>query len=305
MFEMDLLIAGSLAYDTLESESGRVDDVLGGSATYAALSARFHMKEGRIGLVGVVGNDFRNEDWEMLSERSLDLSGVEKLEGSTFRWHGKYPSGDHDAITLETHMNVVEKFEPHVPDHKREPSIFLCANLHPRLQEELLSQVSPKVLIVDTMNKWITGNREQLCRVLSKTQIAVMNSTELKMLTGQTDVEDGAHSLLRGTCLNTDNAPEIVVVKLGSDGAVSFGPWGRIECSGHKVETVVDPTGCGDVFAGAMAAHLINSGVNELPNREEMLGAIEHANRTASFNLEEFGVIALKRLNQHDYLKRI
>ena len=305
MFEMELLIAGSLAYDTLESDSGRVDEVLGGSATYAALSARFHMKEGEIGLIGAVGRDFRNEDWEMLAARSLDLTGVEILEGATFRWHGHYPSGDCDAVTLATHMNVIDEFEPQVPTHVRQPSIFLCANLHPRLQEELLEQIDSKILIVDTMNKWISGNREQLCRVLSRAQIVVINATELSMLTGDSNVKKGAYILLEGSCLENSEGPEIVVVKLGSKGAVAFGPWGEVASSGHEVETVVDPTGCGDVFAGAMAAHLLKEEIKELPNKKQMLAALEHANCTASFNLEAFGVTALEGLKSASYLQRI
>jgi sugar/nucleoside kinase (ribokinase family) len=304
---MELLIAGSIAYDTIESEAGRSDESLGGSATYAGISARFHLDTARIGLLGVVGQDFRREDWDLLASRPLDLSGVSRLQGETFRWHGRYQSEGDDAITISTDLNVLMDFVADVPEKFLQTEIFLCANLHPRLQEDLLVQINSKLLIVDTMNKWIDEEREQLCRVLSAANITVLNSTELAMLTGHSSVEEGAESLLAGECLEGLEGlegPDIVVVKLAAKGAVAFGPWGVIHCSGREADVVIDPTGCGDVFAGAMAAHLLSEGIDGLPELEQMRVALEHANRTASFNVESFGITAIAELSADAYQQR-
>jgi len=302
---MELLIAGSLAYDTLESEVGRADEVLGGSATYAGLSARFHMREGRVGLIGAVGEDFLADDWELLSGKGLDLSGVSRLSAPTFRWHGRYATGNSDAQTVSTQMNAMGIFDPEVPLNQRNPVIFLCGNLHPRIQEKLLLQVESKLLIVDTMNKWITGHREQLNRVLGQAQLVVINETELRMLSDEDTINQGAASLLAGQCLSGEGSPEIVVVKRGRHGAVAYGPWGEVSSQGVWVDRVVDPTGCGDVFAGAMAAHLLGTGLEGLPDAQEMAAALVHANRTASFNLEAFGVTALAGLETSTYAQRL
>ena len=312
---MDLLIAGSLAYDTIESEVGRADEVLGGSAVYAGISARFHLDSARIGLLGVVGQDFRREDWEMLDSLPLDMSGVSRLPGETFRWHGRYQSEGDDAITISTDLNVLVDFVADVGEKFLRTEIFLCANLHPGLQEDLFLQIDSKLLIVDTMNKWIDDEREKLCRVLSASNITVINSTELEMLTGFSSIEKGANSLLAGDCLTQlDSAaetaesaatgPEIVVVKLAARGAVAFGPWGIIHCSGREADVVIDPTGCGDVFAGAMAAHLLSEGTDGLPELEQMRVALEHANRTASFNVESFGTTSITELSDDAYQQR-
>lgn len=297
---MELLIAGSLAYDSIESLAGSVSDTLGGSATYAALSARFHLSEGRIGIIGAVGDDFLPKDWDLLENKGIDMSSVDRLSGETFRWHGRYQGGDADAITVDTRMNVIDDYHPSVPPHALTPAVFLCGNLHPRLQRSLLSQIQPGLLIVDTMNRWISGYREELNPILSRADIIVINRTELEMLTGLSDISTGAASLREGECLGGEG-PSVVVIKLGSNGAKAFGEWGVISSHGIPIEQVVDPTGCGDVFAGALAAHLLGNDSTDMPSKKEMQAALSHANRTASVNLKSFGVKAMVGLDQMTY----
>jgi sugar/nucleoside kinase (ribokinase family) len=183
---MDVLIVGSIAYDSVASPIGNIQDALGGSATYAGLACSFHAKRlslDQVGLVGVVGEDFAENDRTLLAESGLDLSGIETAEGKTFRWAGSYHGSMAEAQTHETHLNVFEHFQPKVPESHQSPQITFCANLHPALQDSVLQQATPQRLsMLDSMNLWINIARDSLIEVMQKVDLVIINDGEVRML---------------------------------------------------------------------------------------------------------------------------
>jgi len=298
---MDVLIVGSIAYDSVVSPIGHVKDALGGSATYAGLACSFHAKRlslGNVGLVGVVGEDFAEKDRTLLADCGLDLSGIETAEGETFRWAGSYHGTMAEAQTHETHLNVFEHFEPKVPSTHQSPQITFCANLHPALQSSVLQQAIPQRLsMLDSMNLWINIARDSLVEVMQKVDLVIINDGEVRMLADDENLIRAAGKVIEMIGVQT------LVVKRGEHGVIAFHGDHIISLPAFPTEKVVDPTGCGDTFAGSIAAHLA-AGSGAL-SRDELRHALLAATVSASFTLESFGTEGLYSMTEDQFNERL
>ena len=298
---MDVLIVGSVAYDSVVSPLGHVKDALGGSATYAGLACSFHAKRlslEKIGLVGVVGEDFADSDRTLLVNSGLDLQGIETAKGETFRWSGSYHGTMAEAQTHETHLNVFEHFEPKVPESHRSPQITFCANLHPALQSSVLNQATPNRLsMLDSMNLWIDIARDSLIEVMQNVDLVIINDGEVRLLADDENLIRAARKVIEMIGVQT------LVVKRGEHGVIAFHGPDIVSLPAYPTEQVVDPTGCGDTFAGSIAAHLA-SGAGEL-TRDELRLALLSATVSASFTLESFGIEGLHSMTQERFQHRL
>ncbi len=312
---MKLLIVGSLAYDTISTETDKISNTLGGSAIYAGISASWHLKQlnkeekNEVGLVGVIGEDFLNSDLDFLSERGLDISGIKTEEGETFRWSGSYSGNMEQAITHSTELNVFESFSPIVPNEFQNPEIVFCANMHPLIQLSVLNQSNPnKFVAVDSMNLWINNSLNELSKILSRVDMAILNSDEVKMLANCNDLIKAGNLIRSGVALTSEtneikNGPEILIIKKGGEGSLAIMKDCTIELPAFHTSKIIDPTGCGDSFAGALLAHLsINNEI--IPTKENLKKALIHANVTASFTIEKMGVGGIENLNTDEYRNR-
>ena len=301
MIQMDVLIVGSLAYDSLATPAGSVENELGGSASYGGFSAAFHNNKdfgSGVGIVGVVGQDFNNEHLEWYKSAGLDISGIEVNQGETFRWKGSYHGSMAEAVTHETHLNVFEKFQPKVPQPLKNPEVLMCANLHPSLQSSVISQTNVgRVTILDSMNLWIEIANEELKGVMKKVDILILNDGEVRLLAKKENLIDAAKDVLE-----MKNGG-ILVIKKGENGVIAFHPDGIISIPSFPTPNLVDPTGCGDSFAGSMAHYLSrNSG---RVSREELAESLVHATVTASFTIENFGTERIRKLSVEEYESRL
>ena len=298
---MDVLIVGSIAYDSITSPQGTVPHVLGGSATYAGLAAAFHQRRlnlESIGLVGVVGTDFKEEDFATLSNAGLDATGVEVVEGSTFHWVGSYHGNMAQAETHETHLNVFETFEPKVPEHGRSSTITFCANLHPSIQLSVLDQSSPiRASILDSMNLWINIAKEELIQAMQRVDIVVINDAEATMLSGKDNLVQAAKDVQSMASIPT------LIIKKGEHGVLALHGDDVLALPAFPTGLVVDPTGCGDTFAGTLAACLA-AGEGKI-TVNELRDALIHATVSASFTLQGFGVRGLEAMTLEAYEQRL
>ena len=298
---MDVLMVGSIAYDSVSSPAGKVEDALGGSAVYAGIASRFHanyLNLSKIGLVGVVGKDFLESDIAMLESQGLDLSGLEIAEGKTFRWEGSYHGDMGIAETHDTHLNVFGDFNPKVPDSSKEPTVLFCANLVPALQAQVLVQAQgTRLSMLDSMNLWIEIARDDLLSVMKSVDLIIINDGEVKMLAGDDNLVRAAKTLISMVGCKS------LVIKKGEHGVIAFHQGGMIALPSYPTELVVDPTGCGDSFAGTIAAYLA-SGSGDV-SRDELREALVRATVTASFTLESFGTSGLLSLNNDAFAERL
>ena len=298
---MDVLIVGSLAYDSLETPMGSREDELGGSASYGGFSAAFHNRKNGgngVALVGVVGQDFKSEHLEWYRKSGLEITGIEEKEGETFRWKGSYHGDMAEAITHETHLNVFEKFQPKVPLDQTTPKILMCANLPPSLQSSVISQTEVgRISILDSMNLWIEIANEELRDVITKVDILILNDAEVKMLASDDNLIRAAKSVL------DMKQGGILVVKRGEHGVLALHPDGIISMPSYPTLELTDPTGCGDSFAGAMAQFLSQKAGDV--SRKELAESLVHATVTASFTIENFGTERIRNLSDDEYEKRL
>ena len=280
-----LVVVGSVAYDSIETDAVSEKDVLGGSATHFSLAAAAQGVQ--TGVVAVVGRDFKSEHIELLRNNRVDTSGLDVREGKTFRWGGKYDSELKDRETLYNDLNVFETFHPRLPEAYRACSYLFLANIDPDLQHDVLSQCTgPKWVGLDTMNLWIDIKRESLERLLPKIDALYINDTEAHQLTGERNILKAARWVQeRGT--------PSVVIKKGEHGAVVVTEGGFFSAPAYLLEEVVDPTGAGDSFAGGMAAALARTG--DLSD-EGLRCAMALGTVTASFCVEEMGPAKLAGL---------
>jgi sugar/nucleoside kinase (ribokinase family) len=275
---MSLLVVGSIGLDTLETPFGRADDVLGGSAAYFALAASLYTS---VQLVAVVGDDFPTEHVELLESKGVDLGGLERVPGPTFRWGGRYQYDLNARDTLFTELGVFADFHPRLPpDYARSPYVFL-ANIHPSLQLEVLEQVEqPRLVALDSMNLWINTARETLTQAFSRVDMLTVNDSEARVL---------------------DLGPRAVVVKKGEHGAVLVWSEGVFFAPAYPLEDVVDPTGAGDAFAGGFIGYLAQHGDLSVAAIKR---AMIHGSVVASFTVESFGPERLARVTPEDVLGR-
>ena len=298
---MSVLIVGSIAYDSVASPEGSVERALGGSATYGGLSCRFlqqHMTGRETGLVGVVGNDFADEDRKILADAGLDLEGLETAEGETFRWEGAYHGAMAEAETKATYLNVFEHFQPSVPETWQQPNVVFCANLHPALQNSVLEQTTAgRMTMLDSMNLWITIAKPALLEVMQAVDLIIINDGEARMLSGDENLVRAMHALAEDTNTRT------LIVKRGEHGVLALHEGALLALPAVPTADVVDPTGCGDTFAGALAAHLA-SGSGPL-SLDELRTGLMMATVMASFTLEAFGTTALRSLDGLSFDQRM
>jgi len=282
---MSLLVVGALAYDTVETPSGRVDDILGGAATYFAVGASFF---GPVRLVGVVGEDFKHEHRKLLLDQGILLDGLEVRKGKTFRWSGRYAGDMNVAETMATHLNVLDGYEPTVPEAFRDSRFLFLANAPPRTQAHVLDKVPGAFTVLDTMNYWIQETWDDLNEILKRVDMLVCNDQEARAL-----AED--HSLIRAGRKLLKKGPKVVVVKKGEHGAFLWGEDFFHAIPAYPLEHVVDPTGAGDSFAGGLVGSLAASGSTDERSlrRAMIMGAI-----VASFTVEDFSLRRLRAITR-------
>ena len=289
---MSILVVGSVAFDSVETPFGKVENVLGGSATYFATSASFFTD---VNLVGVVGEDFPEEEIEFLKSRNIDLRGLKRESGKTFHWKGKYGYDLNEAQTLETHLNVFQTFSPRIPVEYADAEYLILANIDPELQLEVLNQVKkPRVVACDTMNFWITSKPDVLKQVISKVDFFVINEGEARQLTGEANLVKAARQIL---ALGAKN----LIIKRGEYGVLMFTNSSVFAAPAYPLETVFDPTGAGDTFAGGFMGYLANTG--NLSD-EGVRQAIIFGSVMASFNVEDFSLNRLKCLEYKEIEER-
>ena len=290
---MPLIVTGSIGIDSIHTPSGGAEQVLGGSCVYFAAAASFF---GPVRIVGAVGEDFPESFLEVLEQFDIDLAGLERRVGSkTFRWRGKYHEDMNSRETLEVDLNVLAEALPPVPDDYADSRYVFLANTHPQGQLDLLNSFPQRDLAVaDTMDLWIETQRPTLMKLLKQIDGLVLNDSEAKMLTEQSNLVEACYRLL-------DMGPSFVVVKKGEHGAILCHSQGLATLPAYPARTVVDPTGAGDSFAGGMMGYLAASGDLSLGG---LRCALAYGTIVASFNIEAFSANRLRQLDRKQIEER-
>jgi sugar/nucleoside kinase (ribokinase family) len=285
---MSIVVVGTIGYDTVETRHGGVSEALGGSASFFALAARFFAP---VSIVAAVGSDFREEHWRLFRERNIDVRGMVQIEGPTFRWHGRYHEDMNIRDTVSLALNVFDGFKPDLlPDQRRADYVFL-SNISPELQLHVLAQIaSPKIVAADTMNHWIENDRPALLRLLPRVDILTLNDEEARMLTGESNLVRAGRAILK-------MGPDTVLVKRGEYGVLKFSGETMFSVPAWPLEEVIDPTGAGDTFAGALMGWIARTGrINESILRT----GVVYGSVLASFVVERFSVEGLAALTWED-----
>jgi sugar/nucleoside kinase (ribokinase family) len=289
---MALVVVGSVAYDCVETPHGRVDRMLGGACTYISLAASYFT---RVSIVGVVGDDFAREDTEFLEQRGIGLEGLERVPGKTFFWSGVYSDDMNDRTTLRTDLNVFADFAPKLPESYRSQPYLLLGNIQPALQRQVREQMNGVRLVGgDTMNYWITGFRDELLRTLEGWDFLLINDSEARLLSGETNLKRAARAIL-------DMGPNTLVIKRGEYGAMLFRKDAYFVVPGYLLEEVFDPTGAGDCFAGGFVGYLAQCGFdlkNSNIDRKQLHRAVIYGSVMGSFCCEQFGVDRFRTLTR-------
>jgi sugar/nucleoside kinase (ribokinase family) len=276
---MSLLIVGSVAYDTYSTPFGRVKEAMGGAAVHAALAASRLARA--VSVVGVVGSDYRQADLALLARQGIDISGIERAQGRSFRWAGRYEGDMAQAQTLKTELGVFGSFNPALPRALARPRFLFLANIHPAVQGAVLRQAGkPAFTLLDTMNYWIASQKPALLKVIRAVDGLIVNDQELRQLTGAGTLAVAAKKALA-------LGPKVLILKRGEHGASLHTRKGSFFVPAYPVAKVLDPTGAGDSFAGGFIGHLARVGsTQERRLREAML----YGTAMASFNVEDFSV---------------
>jgi len=289
---MGLLVVGSVAYDSVKTPFGTVEEALGGSATYFSTAASYFTD---VNLVAVVGEDFDQHHINFLKTRGINLEGLERRPGKTFRWKGEYGYELNEAKTLETHLNVFQDFKPVLPPSYKDCVGVFLANIDPELQLYVLKQTnSPRIIACDTMNYWINGKRDKLLETLKHVDILIINDGEARQLAMEPNLVKAA-KIIRGF------GPEHLVIKRGEYGVIMFNSSGIFAAPAYPLENVFDPTGAGDTFAGGFMGYLVNT-MNF--SEENMRQAAIFGSVMASFVVEDFSLNKIKALDYKEIIKR-
>ena len=288
-----VLVVGSVAIDTIETPFGRVDDALGGSANYFAAAASLLAP---VGVVAVVGDDYEMTRLDFLRERGVDLSGIERREGESFFWAGRYAYDLSSRETLETRLGVFADFDPTIPERFRDARWIFLGNIDPTLQLQVLEQVrSPALVACDTMNYWIERTPDALLRLLAHVDVLLVNDAEARELSGD-------HNLVRAAAWIRARGPRLVVVKKGEHGAILFGPDATFFVPGFPLEDVFDPTGAGDAFAGGFLGYIARRGS---AGTQDLKRAMVYGSVMGSFAVEEFGLRRFVDLDVGEVRQRV
>lgn len=287
-----LLVVGSVALDTVKTPFGEGTDILGGSATYFSTSASFFTS---VALIAVVGEDFPQQHVAFLKSRGIDLTGLERRPGSTFRWKGEYTHQLNEAHTLDTKLNVFETFRPKIPEAYRSPDVLFLGNIDPELQLDVLQKVErPGLVACDTMNFWINGKRDALWKVLEKVDVLIINDGEARALGQDSNLVKVAKMVL-------SRGPKHLIVKRGEYGALMFNEQQIFGAPAFPLEDVRDPTGAGDTFAGGFLGYLTATGNR---SSEAMKQAMIFGSVMASFTVESFSLDRLRILDYKEVQER-
>ena len=289
---MSLLVVGSLALDDIEVPGDRVEGVLGGAACYFAVAARYLAA---VRAVGVIGDDFPEEHLEFLRSRDIDLDGVYRAKGPTFRWGGRYHESMNQRDTLFTELGVFEGFDPDLPEHYLDSRYVFLANIHPSLQTSVLRQArEPVFAAMDTMNFWIETARAELQETLAAVDCLIINDEEARQLTGESNLVRAAERI-------RELGPQTVIIKRGEHGALLFDDKGIFAAPAFPLAAVIDPTGAGDSFAGGFMGAIARAGSvdSETPRRAVIFGSV-----MASFCVEKFSLDRFRDLSQDEVEER-
>ena len=291
-----IIIVGTLAYDTIETPFGKVERVLGGSAPFASLAAK--TKDIECAIISIVGNDFPKKYIDIFKNKGVDVSQVQiDKNGKTFFWEGRYHENMKSRDTLDTQVNVLEKFNPVLPDNFKEIDVLVLGNLDPEVQIKVIEQFykKPDFTMLDTMNFWMDNSLESLKKVIKKVDLICINDEEVIQLSGCDNLNEGVVSILT-------MGPKYIIMKRGEYGASVYSSSNKFTCKSYPVDNVIDPTGAGDSFAGSFAGYLAKSkdyGFNSISN------ALIYANVIASFSVEKFGVENMLDLKKSEIDERI
>ncbi|HEY8695396.1 MAG TPA: PfkB family carbohydrate kinase [Chloroflexota bacterium] len=291
---MSITVVGSVALDTVETPFGKKENALGGAATYFSTAASLYTK---VQLVGVVGDDFPEQHVDFLRGRGVDLRGLQRKPGQTFHWAGRYDYDNlNNAQTLDTQLGLFATFDPRLPEDYRAADCVFLANIDPTLQLKVLEQVrQPKLKVLDSMNFWISSNKAALTEVISKVDVVLMNEGEALQYGETFSLVTAARKIL-------DLGPKVLLAKKGEYGAALFADQTYFFAPAYPLETVKDPTGAGDTFAGGFLGYLSRAGDYSLA---AMKRAVLHASAMASFTIEDYSVDRLRTLTLDEIEARV
>jgi sugar/nucleoside kinase (ribokinase family) len=291
-----LLIVGTVAFDAIETPFGKTDKILGGAGTYIGISASHFNLESAI--VSVVGDDFPQEYINLLTDRNIDVSGLEVVTGGkTFFWSGRYHNDLNSRDTLDTQLNVLADFQPKVPQNFKSADVVMLGNLHPLVQSSVLDQMEakPKLVVLDTMNFWMDCALSELLAVIKRVDVITINDEEARQLSGE-------YSLVKAAAKIHAMGPEYVVIKKGEHGALLFHDKQIFFAPALPLEEVFDPTGAGDTFAGGFAGYITQSGNISFDNMKK---GIIYGSNLASFCVEKFGTERMLELGEEEVVSRL
>lgn len=293
---MSLLVVGTVAFDAIETPFGKTDKIVGGAASYIALASSYFHKD--ISLVSVVGDDFPQDFLDILKGKGVKLDGLQIKKGEkSFFWAGKYHNDLNSRDTLDTQLNVLEKFDPIVPENAKEVDFLMLGNLVPAVQQKVISQLTkrPKLIVLDTMNFWMDIALEDLKKTLTMVDVLTINDSEARQLSGEYSLVKAAQKILQ-------MGPKTLVIKKGEHGALLFNNEEVFFAPALPLEDVYDPTGAGDSFAGGFIGYLAKT---KDVSFENMKRAIIFGSAMASFTVERFGTERLMNLSQKDIEDRV
>ena len=293
---MSLLVIGTVAFDAIETPFGKTDKILGGAATYISLAASYFKKN--INLVSVVGEDFPNSNIQMLQKHNVNTDGLQIMKGQkTFFWAGKYHNDMNTRDTVTTELNVLEHFNPVVPEHYQDCEFLMLGNLVPKVQQQVIKQMKqrPKLIVMDTMNFWMEIAMPDLKETLTMVDVLTINDEEARILSGEYSLVKAAQKILK-------MGPKYLIIKKGEHGALLFHEKQVFFAPALPLEEVFDPTGAGDSFAGGFIGYLAQT---EDISFENMKRAIIFGSAMASFCVEKFGTEKLIGLTQEQVEKRV
>ena len=282
----DIIILGTIGLDTLKTPFGKVENALGGSAVYASYATSFFSP---VGIVSIKGTDLDDSELNFLKERTVSLEGV-KTEGKNFRWSGEYEYDMGEAKTLKTELNSLADFNPDVPESYKKAKYLFLANVDPEIQLKVIESIeNPELIVIDTMNFWIENKKEKLIDAIKKANILILNDGEARQLFD-------TPNLIKAGKLALKMGLDAVIIKKGEHGSLLFTENEHFNCPGYPLETVIDPTGCGDSFGGSFIGHYSKN--------KNLRKAMVYASVIASFNAEGFGLDTIRKITMEDIEKR-
>ncbi len=293
---MSLLVVGTVAFDAIETPFGKTDKIVGGAASYISLAASYYTKD--IHLVSVVGDDFPNEFLDILKNQGVDLEGLQIKKGEkSFFWAGRYHNDLNSRDTLDTQLNVLEHFDPVVPENAKTPDFLMLGNLVPAIQQKVIHQMTkrPKLIVMDTMNFWMDIAMDDLMKTIAMVDVLTINDSEARQLSGEYSLVKAAQKILA-------MGPNVLIIKKGEHGALLFNKDEVFFAPALPLEEVYDPTGAGDSFAGGFIGYLAQTRDISFDN---MKRALIYASAMASFTVEKFGTERLIGLSQEEIDNRL